>query len=527
MVVGRIVGLGVLEAPAAVKAGGEMRITENLVAATAVLLALSAGAAEPLPLSEYEVKWVEKGGRVVSETGEVLHSALVSEYSSGSVLPDEEIALDPEGRLVLDRPARGTVDFYVTCPGYIPRRVGLSLSDGKLSDDIVLYRADGAHPMREFDKTIAFAKEEYDNVCHFDLVKGDFLPPYGYGCVTDAVVSVSGKRVELMMLDHSSDFGAACDIGPRADVPLRNADDVAIDRCFIHNEDMKDSGPFRHASVRPFRVRGHFGYIALDFRSESSYYGDCFVGDLRKGGPCRVVSLWGRVNEKAGERSLLALHGEEPPPKTREDREAPFPGQYAFGVSEDGRSAYFHGLSGENGKVPLPFQRAVYTSCPAKDLKAVETLFLNSVPIPERAFAGMPNLRTVIAKDGFSRLMGSGAFAGCPKLNAVILGNDNNAHPGADVFAGCAKGLTCISLRNVWEKGDDGNWKWKLGSGGYRWEVSVPRNDAKPFLGGDLPVRGAFELPVVRFSAEGIVKELPGGRLYELRYDGSVIRRWK
>lgn len=526
MVVGRIVELGVLEAPGAVKAGGEMRITENLVAATALLLALSAGAAEPLPLSEYEVKWVEKGGRVVSETGEVLHSALVSEYSSGSVLPDEEIALDPEGRLVLDRPARGTVDFYVTCPGYIPRRVGLSLSDGKLSDDIVLYRADGAHPMREFDKTIAFANKEYGNYCHFDLVAGDFLPPYGYGLVTDAVVSVDRVCVDLIMLDKSSGFGPVCNIGARADVPLRNADAFAFKRHRIY-KDKKDSSPFRHVSVYPFRVRGHFGYIALDFRSESSCYGDCFSGDSRKGGPFRVVSLWGRVNENAGDRNLLALHGEDPPPKIREDREVPSPGQYAFGVSEDGRSAYFHGCSGEEGKVPLPFPRAVYTSSPAKDLKAVETLFLNSVPVPERAFAGMQNLRTVIAKDGFSRLMGSGAFAGCPKLNAVILGNDNNAHPGTDVFAGCAKGLTCISLRNVWEKGDDGNWKWKLGSGGYRWEVSVPRNDAKPFLGGDLPVRGAFELPVVRFSAVGIEKELPGGRLYELRYDGSVVRRWK
>ena len=221
------------------------------------------------------------------------------------------------------------------------------------------------------------------------------------------------------------------------------------------------------------------------------------------------------------------MHAEEQPPKIREDREVPCPGQYAFGVSEDGRSAYFHGCSGEGGKVPLPFPRAVYTSSPAKDLPAVETLFLNSVPIPERAFAGMPNLRTVIAKDGFTQLFGSGAFAGCPKLNAVILGNDNNAHPDADVFAGCAKGLACISLRNVWEKGDDGKWKWKLGSGGYRWEVSVPRSDAKPFLGGDLPVRGAFELPVVRFSGRGLEKELPDGRLYELRNDGSVIRRWK
>ena len=99
MVVGRSVGLGVLEAPAAVKAGCEMRSMEKIVAAMALLLALSSGAEEPQSLSEYEVKWVEKGGRVVSETGEVLHSAFVCEQTSGSVLPDEEIALDPEGRL--------------------------------------------------------------------------------------------------------------------------------------------------------------------------------------------------------------------------------------------------------------------------------------------------------------------------------------------------------------------------------------------------------------------------------------------
>lgn len=503
-----------------------MRITENIVAATALLLALSAGAAQPLPLSEYDVGWVEKGGRVVSETGEVLHSALVSECSSGSVLPDEEIALDSEGRLVLKRPARGTVDFYVTCQGYIPRRVGLSLSDGKLSDDIVLYRAAGAHPMREFDKTIAFAKEEWGKLCHFDFVAGDFLPPYGYGLVTDAVVRVADKCIELTMVDKSSEFGPVCDIGPRADVPLRNADDVAFARRTIEIK-MDDLSPPWRKSVRPFQVRGHFGYMSVHFRSEPSYYGSCFVGDLSKDERIRVASFWGRINDNAGERSLLALHGEEPPPKTREDREAPFPGQYAFGVSEDGRSAYFHGLSGENGKVPLPFQRAVYTSCPAKDLEAVETLFLNSVPIPERAFAGMPNLRTVIAKDGLSRLLGSGAFAGCPKLNAVILGNVHAEQPGADVFAGCAKGLARISLRDALEKGDARNWKWKLGSGVYRWEVLVPRRDAKPFLGGDLPVRGAFELPVVRFSGRGLEKELPDGRLYELRNDGSVVRRWK
>lgn len=508
------------------KAGGEMRITENIVAATALLLALSAGAAQPLPLSEYDVGWVEKGGRVVSETGEVLHSALVCEQSSGSVLPDEEIALDSEGRLVLNRPARGSTELYVMCPGYIPRRVGLSLSDERLSNDIVLYRADGAHPMREFRQTVVFPREQKDDICHFDFLDGDFLPPYGYGRVTDAVIRVSGKGVSIVMLEPSSGFAPRCGFGARAAEPLRVADDSSCTNRRIEAHDQW-TGAWR-TSVHPFRVRGHFGYMSSYYNDRSAQYHVSRGVDTRRGEePCCVFSLWGRVNDKAGERNILALHGDEPPPKNMEDHSIPwFAGKYAFGVSEDGRSAYYLGLVEKIGKVPAQFPRAVYTSSPAKDLKSVETLYIGIGAIPAGAFAGMPNLQTVVAETGFFTPPGSEAFAGCPKLNAVVVDRWPYECSAASVFAGSAKGLARVSLRAVLHGGDR-KWKWKLGSDGFKWEVSVPQPKSRPFLHSGLTVRGVHELPVIRFGGESLEMEFHDGRIFELRSDGTEIRRRK
>ena len=527
MVVGRIVGLGVLEAPAAVKAGGEMRITENLVAATALLLALSAGAAQSL--SEYECRWAEKGGRVVSEAGEVLHSAFVRDvgaYANSDRSSDDEIALDSEGRLVLNRPARGSITVDITCPGYIPRRVQLSLADAKLSDDIVLYRADAAHPMREFSREIAVQGGHYDHEYHFDFVAGDFLPPYGYGVVTDAVVSVGEDRVWLTMVDKSSGFGPVVDVGPHAEVPLRAAVDSSIREGRISKK-LKDTGPSWRTSVRPFRVRGHFGYMAVGLFSERDYGGSCFIGNLRKDRCCVVARMWGRVNEKAGERSLLAMHADEPPPKNKEDHEVPwFAGKYAFGVSEDGRGAYYLGVVDDSMKVPAEFPRAVYTSSPARDLKSVETMYIGMGAIPAGAFAGMPNLQTVVAGTGFSTSPGAEAFAGCPKLNAVVVDRWPYECSAASVFAGSAKGLARVSLRAVLHGGDR-KWKWKLGSDGFKWEVSVPQPKSRPFLHSGLTVRGVHELPVIRFSGESLEMEFHDGRIFELRSDGSEIRRWK
>ena len=527
MVVGRCVGLGVLEAPATVKTDGEMRIMGHVVAATALLLALSAGAAQSL--SEYECRWAEKGGRVVSETGEVLHSAFVRDvgaYANSDRSTDDEIALDSEGRLVLNRPARGSITVDITCPGYIPRRVQLSLSDKNLCDDIVLYHAEGAHPMREFRRTVVFPRDQDGDICHFDFLDGDFLPPYGYGRVTDAVIRVSERKVHIVMLGQSSGFAPPCVFGAHAAEPLRVADDSSCMNPRIEVQDQWTAA--RRTFAHPFRARGHFGYMFNYYNDRGPNYRESHAVDIRRGEEPRcVVSLWGRINEKAGERSLLAMHADEPPPKNKEDHEVPwFAGKYAFGVSEDGRSAYYLGIVDDSKKVPAEFPRAVYTSSPARDLKDVETLYACMGSIPAGAFAGMPNLRTVVAESGFASRPGEGAFAGCPKLNAVILDRWPYECSAASVFAGSAKGLALVSLRAVLH-GDDRKWKWKLGFDGFRWEVSVPQPRSRPFLQSGLAVRGVQEIPVVRFSGESLEMEFPGGRIFELRSDGSEIRRWK
>jgi len=225
------------------------------------------------------------------------------------------------------------------------------------------------------------------------------------------------------------------------------------------------------------------------------------------------------VLRKRGKRHQMWARTPERHPAPEKD------GGFAFGVSGDGRSAVWLGMASKDWGVPGIFPRAVYTSAPAEDLRDVETLYLPSVErVPKRAFAGMPQLRTVHCRNS-GQWIESEAFAECPSLNAIILGAAGETTIAGDAFSGCALDMTGVFFTN--ESSGQVAWRWLDCTDVWMRQVDIPMWGREFELIGmkvDLD-RGKVEMPVIRFNGDSIEQEFEDGRIYEIYSDGSEGRR--
>ena len=514
-------------------------------------------------LADGEV-WVGKGPRIVFDSGEVLASATA--FSKPDVNDDggytlfDAIPVDEDGRLVLNRFVSGEMKVDLFCRGHYAKTVWLGRKDDY--PDIVLRRRGKRHQMRCFRADKVFPANVCGDVCKVDLVEGDFMPPYGYGRVADAVVCVCidtnatnmiRHKAILEMLDERSGFGPYAAYEKDALEIPREVDDAAC------TNRIAEFRPMAMHNGLPFRVRGHYGYLAKLVLSYGYSYLDGGTrrfklqegqkavelalvndqaGDLapvsRRLAPVRPngkmslfrfysVRIEGRVNTEAGERGLECA-----PVRTSTPERHPAPekdGGFAFGVSEDGRSAVWFGPASKDWGVPGIFPRAVYTSSPAEDLRDVETLYLPSVErVPKCAFARMPRLRTVHCRYS-GQWIESEAFAECPSLNAIILGAAGETTIAGDAFSGCALDMTGVFFKN--ESSDKVAWRWLDCTDVWMRQVDIPMWGREFELIGmkvDLD-RGKVEMPVIHFNGDGIVQEFEDGRVYEIYSDGSEGRR--
>ena len=539
---------------------GYMNMKTGLLSIVVLIAALhSVGVA----LADGEV-WVGKGPRIVSDSGEVLASATA--FSKLDVNDDggytlfDAIPVDEDGRLVLNRFISGALKVDLFCRGHYAKTIWLGRQDDY--PDIVLRKRGKRHQMRCFRVDKVFPSNICGDVCKVDLVEGDFMPPYGYGRVADAVVRVGivtnatdkiRHQAILEMLDERSGFGPYADYERDALEIPREVDDAACTNRFA------EFCPVAINNGLPFRVRGHYGYLTkLELFHIHSYLDSGMrrfkpqegqktvelapvndqAGDLapvsRRLSPVRPngkVSLFrfytfriaGRVNTEAGERGLECA-----PVRPRIPERHPAPetdGGFAFGVSGDGRSAVWFGSASKDWGVPGIFPRAVYTSAPAEDLRDVETLYLPSVErVPKRAFAGMPRLRTVHCRYA-GQWIESEAFAECPSLNAIILGAAGETTIAGDAFSGCAQDMTGVFFTN--ESSGQVAWRWLDCTDVWMRQVDIPMWGREFELIGmkvDLD-RGKVEMPVIRFNGDSIEQEFEDGRIYEIYSDGSEGRR--
>ena len=480
--------------------------------------------------------WFGKGPRVVSDSCEALASATVFRKSeSGPTLLDA-IPVDKEGRLVLNRFVECSMRFDVICRGHYTRLAEFELPGRDGFADIVLRRKVRPHPMRCFDAEKVFPSNVCGDVCKVDLVEGDFMPPYGYGRVADAVVRVgivtndSGgaqHKAVLELLDERSGLGPPVKLEDDTLETPREVDDAACT-----NRVAEFPSSFLRKGVS-FRVRGHYGFLTRLSLSRTHSYMDSGARRFKAQAGQKLVDsapvdqvyqvcIKGRVNTEAGERGLEHVPARARPP---ERSHAPgSDGVFAFGVSGNGRSAVWLGPASKDWSVPGIFPRAVYTSSPAEDLHEVETLYIPSPDrVPRRAFAGMPRLRTVCCR--YSGLwIESEAFAECPALNAIILWGGGTI--AGDAFSGCAPDMTGIFFKTyssgpvAWQDLDCANvWKRQV-------DVALWGRESDLFgMKVDID-RGKVEMPVIRFSGDSIVQEFEDGRIYEMSSDGSEERRW-
>ena len=209
----------------------------------------------------------------------------------------------------------------------------------------------------------------------------------------------------------------------------------------------------------------------------------------------------------------------------------------AFGVSPDGRSALCFGCVSPSVRVPDVFPRAVYTSNPAKDLPALETLYIDqpSAEIGAGAFAGHAGLRSVVLLGGSLARIQEKAFANCPQLNAfVVLRPNDRLVVAEDAFAGCAEDFAAVFVGQHRFAEDDsslenrGKWTSIPCTNVFPRQVNVPLDFMRaaesfgPSVDLDL---GRVELPILRFDGTRLERETSDGKVFSLDSSGRETKR--
>ena len=501
--------------------------------------------------------WIGRGPRILASDGTMLTNARVV---FGNDPMAEGLPIDETGCVIVNRYVSGgysrgcrrhhdvSGSLTVSCPGY-HSAIGASLLDGQgVVKEIRLKPVLAQPPCRTFSSEAMVVCDNGNGCCGFDLLEGDWLPPYGWGKVEDLRVTVStnlSSATTSYTISHS---------GVKRVVLQDNRQVVRLE--FVRDGDGfgKDGENFSDCTNRVvfgrqferdvrgvFKVRGHYGSIdSTEFRKDRSYYYaeevvDGRRRDVRRDGPETYwLKFGGRVNTVAGLKGLeTATASVSPRPPTPH----PVPkdvNRMAFGVSEDGRSAVCFGWTKDGAAVPEIFRKGVYTADPARDLPGLETLYLNlSAHSSEQSpvVCGLKNLRTVVWCDGFyARSIGVRAFADNPKLDAVIF--DGSCHEltvAADSFSGSATNLTAVYTENSyncnrpWDAVAVSNVFSRMAK-----VFTVSRSNDSTIASPEADLaRGEVELPVMTLEDGHLDKEYSDGRIIRYRKDGFSERLFK
>ena len=295
-----------------------------------------------------------------------------------------------------------------------------------------------------------------------------------------------------------------------------------------------------------FRVRGHYGYTkGTPIVGKSQRYVHVRRQSVDRKSmtltsepeDCFQIRLKWCVNAEPGDRGLEPDERRPviPPPP---ERFVPSDTNLlAFGVSPDGRSALCFGCVSPFVRVPDVFPRAVYTSNPAKDLPALETLYIDqpSAEIGAGAFAGHAGLRSVVLLGGSLARIQEKAFANCPQLNAfVVLRPNDRLVVAEDAFAGCAEDFAAVFVGQHRFAEDDsslenrGKWTSIPCTNVFLRQVNVPLDFMRaaesfgPSVDLDL---GRVELPILRFDGTRLERETSDGKVFSLDSSGRETKR--
>ena len=499
--------------------------------------------------------WVAKGPRIVSDSGEPLAAARVVELDrygrTAFALP-----LDEDGRIVLNCYVNDGKRIKVSCEGYYSRQVTLSSDCGET--EIVLRRKRRPHPMLNHEVDVTLPMSATNDVIQVDLVEGDLLAPYGYGIHADAEF-----RFDRPIDTHVA-LSSHCFVPPRDDSGqmflLNEGDGVGpIDRAFdddfgmpyeaddaICTNRMLRCDMFGRGFAFCFRVRGRYGCTKgapIVCKSQRHVYVTRQLAD-RKGWKSTSepedylqIRLAWCINAEPGDRGLEPDEWRpslSPPPERFVPSDTNL---LAFGVSPDGRSAICFGCVSPFVRVPDVFPRAVYTAEPAKDLPALETLYIDqlSAEIGAGAFAEHAALRSVVLFGGSFARIQEKAFANCPRLNAfVILRRYDRLVVAEDAFAGCADDFAAIFVGEpLFADADSspesrGKWTTIPCANVFPRQISVPLDFmmVEKTFGPSVDLdSGRVELPLLRFDGARLERETSDGKVFSLDSSGRETKR--
>ena len=513
--------------------------------------------------------WVAKGPRIVSDSGEPLAAARVVEldrHGRNSV----ELPLDEDGRIVLNCYVNDGKRIKVSCEGYYSRQFSLSSDCGET--EIVLRRKRRPHPMLNHEVDVTLPMSATNAVVQIDLVEGDLLAPYGYGIHADAEFRFDGLAEPLFgrILPSRSTNGVSSVMRMSEGDFARQRNDVMVflnegdgtgqmERAFdddfgmpyeaddaICTNRMIRCDIFGRSFAFCFRVRGHYGYTkGTPIVGKSQRYVHVRRQSVDRKSmtltsepeDCFQIRLKWCVNAEPGDRGLEPDERRPviPPPP---ERFVPSDTNLlAFGVSPDGRSALCFGCVSPFVRVPDVFPRAVYTAEPAKDLPALETLYIDqpSAEIGAGAFAGHAGLRSVALLGGSLARIQEKAFANCPQLNAfVVLRPNDRLVVAEDAFAGCAEDFAAVFVGQHRFAEDDsslenrGKWTSIPCTNVFPRQVNVPLDFMRaaesfgPSVDLDL---GRVELPILRFDGTRLERETSDGKVFSLDSSGRETKR--
>lgn len=499
--------------------------------------------------------WVAKGPRIVSDSGEPLAAACVVEldrHGRNSV----ELPLDEDGRIVLNCYVNDGKRIKVSCEGYYSRQFSLSYEcEGT---EIVLRRKRRPHRMLNREIDVMLPMTATNDVIQVDLVEGDLLAPYGYGIHADAEFRFDRP------IDTRVALSSHCFVPPRDDsgqMFLLNEGDGTgqMERAFdddfgmpyeaddaICTNRMIRCDIFGRSFAFCFRVRGHYGYTkGTPIVGKSQRYVHVRRQSVDRKSmtltsepeDCFQIRLKWCVNAEPGDRGLEPDERRPviPPPP---ERFVPSDTNLlAFGVSPDGRSALCFGCVSPFVRVPDVFPRAVYTSNPAKDLPALETLYIDqpSAEIGAGAFAGHAGLRSVVLLGGSLARIQEKAFANCPQLNAfVVLRPNDRLVVAEDAFAGCAEDFAAVFVgQHRFADADSspesrGKWTTIPCANVFPRQISVPLDFmmAEKSFGPSVDLdSGRVELPLLRFDGARLERETSDGKVFSLDSSGRETKR--
>lgn len=494
--------------------------------------------------------WIGKGPKILSSDGSPLMNAKVvfKDNPTAAGLP-----IDESGRVIVNRYVsrsgrqyRDTCGYItVSCPGYHPVINSPLFEIQGPVDEIRLKPVLAQPSCRSFSSEAMILCGNNNGRCSFDLVEGDWLPPYGWGKTEDLRVTVS-TNLSSLISSYSISFSGVKRVTTRDNQQVvrlefvRDGDGFGMDEAnFSDCTNRVVYCKQWDRNIRGvFKVRGYYGSIdASEIRRENRYY---YVEEgngrsSRRDGPeAYLIRFDGRVNIVAGLKGLEPATASAParPPVFH-----PAPkdvDSMAFGVSENGRAAVFFGWTKSGAVVPEIFQKGVYTADPAKDLPGLETLYFdpcNSFSDVPPMVNGLKDLRTVVFSNGCNvRNVGTRAFADNPRLNAVIFdGYRSDVEVAADTFAGSAGDLTAVFAENSYNCNRP--WDSVAVSNIFSRMVkvyTVSRSDNRTIASPEVDlVIGEVELPVVLFEDGHLDKEYSDGRILRYRKDGFTEKIFK